>query len=190
VTIDVGTGDGRAVLATAAAAPATLVLGLDADAASMAESSRRAAGPARRGGLPNAMFLRAAAETPPALLAGIAARVTVRLPWGSLLRGCLGADPVVAAGLAALLAPGGELELLLAPVDRDRLGGLPTAAAAIIAAAATAFAPHGLAVVEAREATADEIRVSHSTWARRLLAGNRHGTAAVDRAVVLVRLRS
>jgi len=190
VTIDVGTGDGRAVLATAAAEPTTLVLGFDADAASMAESSRRAAGPARRGGLPNAMFLRVAAEAPPPPLARMAARVTVHFPWGSLLRGCLGADPAVAAGVASLVRPGCELELLLAPARRDRLAGLPTTSAAVVAAAAAALAPHGLAVVEGRPATAHEIRNSHSTWAKRLLAGNRRGTKAIDRAVVLVRLRS
>jgi 16S rRNA (adenine(1408)-N(1))-methyltransferase len=190
VTIDVGTGDGRAVLATAAAEPTTLILGLDAHVASMAGSSRRAAGPAHRGGLANAMFLRAAAEAPPAPLAGIASRVTVRFPWGSLLRGCLGLDPAVAAGIGGLLAPGGELKLLLAPAERDRLTSLPTTTVAVIEAAAAAFAPHGLAVLEARDATADEIRTSHSTWAKRLLAGNRHGTARVDRAVVVVRLRS
>lgn len=191
MTIDVGTGDGRAVLATAAAEPTTLVLGLDAAAASMAESSRRAAVPSHRGGLPNAMFVLAAAEAPPTPLAGIAARVTVRFPWGSLLRGCLGADPAVAAGVARLLmAPGGELELLLAPAGRDRLAGLPTEPAAIIEAAAAAFTLHELRVFEARAASAAEIRVSHSRWARRLLAGSRHEAAASDRAVVLVRLRS
>jgi len=39
-----------------------LVVGLDADAAGMAESSRRAA---RRNALPNALFAVAAAEHPP-----------------------------------------------------------------------------------------------------------------------------
>jgi 16S rRNA (adenine(1408)-N(1))-methyltransferase len=43
VAIDLGTGDGRHVLALAAARPDTLVIGVDANAAGMAESSRRAA---------------------------------------------------------------------------------------------------------------------------------------------------
>ena len=64
MTIDAGTGDGRAVLAAAAGEPATLVLGLDANAAGMAEASRRAARSGRRGGLPNAAFVLAAAESP------------------------------------------------------------------------------------------------------------------------------
>jgi 16S rRNA (adenine(1408)-N(1))-methyltransferase len=62
VTLDLGTGDGRYVLAAAAARPDMLVIGLDANAAGMAESSRRAA---RRGARPNALFAVAAAEHPP-----------------------------------------------------------------------------------------------------------------------------
>jgi 16S rRNA (adenine(1408)-N(1))-methyltransferase len=62
VTLDLGTGDGRHVLAAAAQRPDTLVIGLDANAAGMAEASRRAA---RKGALPNALFAVAAAEHPP-----------------------------------------------------------------------------------------------------------------------------
>ena len=62
MVIDLGTGDGRHVLAFAAARPDTLVIGIDANAAGMAEASRRAA---RRRALPNALFAVAAAEHPP-----------------------------------------------------------------------------------------------------------------------------
>ena len=50
------------MLAAAAACPETLTIGVDANAAGMAEVSRRAA---RRGALPNALFAVAAAEHPP-----------------------------------------------------------------------------------------------------------------------------
>jgi hypothetical protein len=156
----------------------------------MAEASRRAAAPVRRGGLPNALFVVAAAEAPPHELAGLAARVTVRFPWGSLLRGCLGRDVRVPAGLAQLVAPGGELELLLAPAERDGLHDFPTEPGAVIAAAAHAFRALGPDLVDGRVATDAEIRGSGSTWARRLLAGNRHDPARRGRTVVVVRLRS
>ena len=60
--LDLGTGDGRHVLAAARARPEVLVVGVDANAAGMAEASRRAA---RRGAVPNALFVVAAAEHPP-----------------------------------------------------------------------------------------------------------------------------
>ena len=156
------------MLAAAAHDPRTLALGIDAVAASMAESSRRAAGPLRKGGLRNAAFIVAAAEAMPPELRGIAGFVTVNLPWGSLLRGCLGTDPAVAGGIAGLVAPGGRLELLLAPAERDGLSGLPIEPTDVVDAASRTFGAAGFHLVEGRAATADELRASGSTWAKRL----------------------
>lgn len=157
------------MLAVAGREPATLVLGLDANAAAMAEASHRAARPAHKGGLPNAAFVVAAAEAPPAELVGLADLVTVRFPWGSLLRGVVGRDAAVTAGIAKLLRPGGALELLLAPIERDGLDGIPTSTDGLVAGATTAFAAHGFAVQSARQPGADEVRATGSTWARRLV---------------------
>lgn len=194
MTIDVGTGDGRAVLAAAAREPTTLALGIDASAAAMAEASRRAARAARKGGLDNARFVLAAAESLPAELAGQAALVTVLFPWGSLLRGCVGLDDAVACGVAGLVARGGVLELLLAPAERDGLAGVPTSQSAVAEAATRTFAAHGLEVVVARAATPAEIAATGSSWARRLgVAGRRNGSngsngSSADRSPVLIRL--
>jgi 16S rRNA (adenine(1408)-N(1))-methyltransferase len=178
VAIDLGTGDGRAVLTAAAAEPQTLVIGIDANAASMAESSRRAA----RSGIENVLFVAAAAEGLPAELTALAGRVTVTMPWGSLLAGCLGGNDAVAAGIASLLAPGGALELLLAPADRDRLAGLPTEPMLVIEAAKRTWEGCGLRLVVAHLASDQEIRESGSTWARRLLSN-----PAASRQVVAMR---
>jgi 16S rRNA (adenine(1408)-N(1))-methyltransferase len=183
VAIDLGTGDGRAVLAAAAREPSTLVLGLDANATAMAEASRRAAAASKRGGLPNAAFIVAAAEAAPAELQGIANVVTVRFPWASLLRGCVGKDPTVAAGVAGLAAAGGTLELLLAPSSRDGLDGLPVEPSRVAAAAIDAFADLGFVPQVARAATDAEIAASGSTWAKRL-----RSQRPVDRTVMLIRL--
>lgn len=176
--MDVGTGDGRAVLAAAAAEPTTLVLGLDADAASMIEASRRAARPVRRGGLPNVRFIVATAERPPDPLRGAGHLVTVRFPWGSLLRGCLGLDGNVAAGVGGLVAIGGTLELTLAPALHDGLDQLPVEPDEVDAAAARAFEPIGLQLVEARPATDAE---TGTTWGRRLLRGGARGRRGSER---------
>src|SRR5215211_1204309 len=191
--IDVGTGDGRAVLDAAAREPGSLVLGLDASAAAMIEASRRAAAPAGKGGRPNVRFVVASAEAAPRALAGSADLVTVRFPWGSLLRGCLGLDAGVATGVAGLVADGGALELLLAPASRDHLEGVPTGAQEVVAAAACAFEPFGFQLAVGRVATPAEIAAPGSTWAKRLAArrapgtGN-GGTPTAGRSVTFVRL--
>lgn len=185
-----GTGDGRAVLDLAAREPGTLALGLDANATTMADASRRAARPAHRGGRPNARFVLAAAETPPPALLGAADLVTVRFPWGSLLRGVVGLDEAVAAGIASVVAPRGTLEVLLAPSARDHLDGVPTETDDIVVAATRAFAPRGFDLAVGRAATAVEVAGSGSTWAKRLAAGRKASTSVADheRAVTLVRL--
>jgi 16S rRNA (adenine(1408)-N(1))-methyltransferase len=175
VAVDLGTGDGRHVLAAAARQPDTLVVGVDANADAMADSSRRAS--RGRTALPNALFAVAAAEQPPEALHGLAASLTVNFPWGSLLRGLLGADDAVLAGVARLMTPGAEGAVLLSVVPRDGLPPVPA-----WASLAAAYEGYGLELVEMRPATPEEVAASGSSWAKRLRAGR-------ERPVTLLRLR-
>jgi 16S rRNA (adenine(1408)-N(1))-methyltransferase len=176
VAVDLGTGDGRHVLAAAARRPDTLVIGVDANAAAMADSSRRAS--RGRAALPNALFAVAAAERPPEALHGMAGSLTVNFPWGSLLRGLLGEDDAVLAGVARLMAPGAEGAALLSVVPRDGMPAVPPPASL-----APAYARHGLELVEMRAATPEEVAASGSSWAKRLRAGR-------ERPVTLLKLRA
>ena len=168
--VDLGTGDGRAALTLAESEPGTLVIGIDADAASMAETSRRAARPPARGGRPNLLFVVAAAETPPPELLGVADEVRILFPWGSLLRGVLGADEWVAGGIAALARPGGRVSAIVSVTSRDGLDGIatldPTRLVGIAAARRS-----GLRLTAAQQVDADHVRATRSTWGRRLLGG-------------------
>lgn len=182
--VDLGTGDGRAVIAAAATDPRALVVGLDADASAMAAASRRAAGPARKGGLPNALFVVASAEAPGAELSGMADLVTVRFPWGSLLRGVLGLEDAVARGIAALPRPGGGLvEAFVSVTARDRLDGIRVLDATVLGRLAASHRRFGLELVSAAPASVDEVRATRSSWGRRLLA------SGSDRPVWRLRLR-
>jgi 16S rRNA (adenine(1408)-N(1))-methyltransferase len=171
VIVDLGTGDGRAVLARAAADPAALVIGIDAAAASMAESSRRAARSVRRGGAPNALFLAAGAEALDPVLAAAADLVTVAFPWGSLLLGALGLDANVADALGRLVKPGGTVLVHVSIAGRDGIAGIDWLDAAGVADAAARLASHGLLVRSAEIATPAGIAATGSTWGRRLGAG-------------------
>ena len=184
LAVDVGAGGGRAVLASAATAPQTLVVGLDADAASMVAASRRAAASPSRGGRPNAMFVVGAAEDLPGPFERLADEVSVRFPWGSLLRGAIGEPGPVSRGLAAMVRAGGNLGLLLAlqPKDGfDDLLPLVSEPATLEARLRELYEPIGLQVRDCRWATADEIAAAQSSWARRLRVGG-------ERQAVLARL--
>jgi 16S rRNA (adenine(1408)-N(1))-methyltransferase len=138
----------------------------------MAESSLRAARSGQKGGLPNAVFLVAAAERPPEELVGIADEVTITMPWGSLLDGALALDRALdaSAGIAALLAPGGRAVVLLSVDARDRLA-LPTLDGSMADELAARWRRHGLTLSGLEPASDATIAASGSSWARRLGAG-------------------
>ena len=159
------------MLATAAEQPDALVIGVDASANAMSEASRRAARPARRGGLPNARFVVAAAEALPPELDGCADALSVHFPWGSLLRGLLDADPAILAGIARVTRPGAAVTFLLSVTEHDRSIGPAALDERTFAALAPRYAAHGLGLGEARPATPDDLSRAHSTWAKRLGAG-------------------
>ena len=140
----------------------------------MAEASRRAEARPSRGGHPNIVFVATGVEHVPLALDGLADRVTVRFPWGSLLRGALGLDGPVAAAIARLVAPDGRLEIVLSIVDRDGAAvGRGAFGTQDVERMATVYAELGLDLTEARRLTPDEVRATGSTWARRLRTGDR-----------------
>ncbi len=98
--MDLGTGDGAAVLRLARRCPDALVIGVDSSADALADASRRAA---RRGGLPNALFLVGDARESLDALRGRLAEVRIVLPWGSLLRPILEGEEKFALAVAGAL---------------------------------------------------------------------------------------
>jgi 16S rRNA (adenine(1408)-N(1))-methyltransferase len=149
------------------------VLGIDADVRAPAEASRRVARRARSADDRRAWFVASGVEGLPTGLTGLADLVTVRFPWGSLLRGVLGADHGVAASIARLVAPGGRLEITLSLVARDRHDTAADAFGATdVERMTTTFAWLGLIRTETRRLSAAEVAAIPSTWARRLRAGD------------------
>jgi 16S rRNA (adenine(1408)-N(1))-methyltransferase len=166
--VDLGTGDGRFVLAHAAEHPDRFVRGVDAVAEPMQDASRRAARPAGRGGLPNARFVVASLDALPAELDGVADLVTVHFPWGSLRAAAAGHDPDATARLVRLLAPGGRLELLIADGERDAAAPIDPERVVDV------YRTLGVEAGEVRPATVRDAVDANSSWGKRLL---RHPSA-------------
>ena len=150
------------------------MLAIDASHAGMRQASWRAARSARRGGLPNAVFVVSSLEGLPPQLNGLSTLVAVHFPWGSLLHAALGDDADGAERIAALVAPGGLLRLLVSASPRDAgRGAMDIEPAAIVAA----YAALGMMPVSCRVATPADIAESRSSWGRRLLTSG-HGRQA------------
>jgi 16S rRNA (adenine(1408)-N(1))-methyltransferase len=164
VIVDVGTGDGRVVLARAAHDPAALLIGVDAVAASMAEASRRA----DRRGPSNALFLAAGVETLPASpLTGSADLVTVMFPWGSLLRGVLGLDERALCGVASVARPAARIEVLTSVIPSDGIPGIERLDASRRPRIEAAWSAAGLELTSMCAAAPADTTAA-SSWARRL----------------------
>ena len=91
--------------------------------------------------------------------------MTINFPWGSLLRGVLGHDDAALAGVAALLAPGAIAHILVSVIARDGVPGVHDDLEAV-------YGSYGLALLERRAASPEEIAASGSTWAKKLRAGS------------------
>jgi predicted RNA methylase len=182
VSIDLGTGDGRLPYTLAARGPERLFVGVDANAAAMRAVSSRA----RRAGMSNVLYVRAAVESLPEELRGVADRVTVVLPWGSLLAAVARPDPSLLPRVRDLCRPGAFLSVVLAiHPERDRAElrrlGLPTLDEAHLEGDLPAgFATAGFRVTRVRGLSADELAQWPSTWARKLAHGRPRPVFQVD----------
>lgn len=178
--VDVGTGDAHFPYHLAAQRSDWLVIGLDALDEPMGEIAYRAVRKPARGGRSNLVLLRAAIESVPVELHGIADEVDVLLPWGALLEGIVRARPEVVDGIAALARPGarvnvtlnGEIWLDSTPA---RYGDLPVATPEYVAdVIEPEFRRAGIDLGTARYLTAAEAKALPTTWARRLGHGRPH----------------
>jgi tRNA G46 methylase TrmB len=91
------------VLRLARARPTALVIGVDTNASGLQDASRRGARPARKGGLPNALFVVADARSALEDLCGRVHELRITLPWGSLLRAVLEGERKFALAVAGSL---------------------------------------------------------------------------------------
>jgi 16S rRNA (adenine(1408)-N(1))-methyltransferase len=103
--IDLGTGDGRFVIHAARRDPHLFAVGVDACRENLQRASRCAP--------QNALFVIANAQALPPELYGLASRLAINFPWGSLLSGLLDSDPALLDGMRAVMQPGAALEVRL-----------------------------------------------------------------------------
>jgi hypothetical protein len=158
--IDIGTGDGRFVLHAARVRPTLLAIGVDACRENLRATSRNAPR--------NALFAIADARALPPELRGLANRIAINFPWGSLLGALLAGDTGLLSGLAAIARPGEALEI--------RLNGGALAAAGWSFAAGgervrQVLSGSGFVVQRAVELDVRALRACPTTWARRLAFG-------------------
>jgi hypothetical protein len=158
--IDLGTGDGRFLRHLTEAHPGTFGIGVGACRENLRAASRREGA--------NALFVIANTHCLPTELAGLAARVTINFPWGSLLADLLAADPAFMQGLSAISLPGARLEVCLNAAALAETGRSLEQGALQIQSNLRA---HGFCLRPPARLDTHSLRAYPTTWARRLAFG-------------------
>jgi 16S rRNA (adenine(1408)-N(1))-methyltransferase len=186
VAIDIGTGDGRLPYALARQEPDRLCIGLDANAANL----RHRSGRALRDRMANVLYVRAAVEDLPPELAGVADRLSIVLPWGSLLAAVALPHVDVLRGIRGLCQPGATLSVVLGlDPSRDRaelarLGIKPLDGAFHNGDFAAAYAAAGFRIESVRSVDDGALAAYPSTWARQLAHGRERRFVRIEAEAV------
>jgi len=130
------------------------------------------------------IYVRASVEVLPLELAGVADRVTVVLPWGSLLAAVARPSVPALAGIRMLCQPEASLSVVLSVAERDRREarrlGVPPLDSGHLQDLAPGYAAAGFTVTSVRELGRDHLAAWPSTWARRLAHGQPRPVFQVD----------
>lgn len=163
--VDLGAGDGSFVANLAKHDPGTLHIGVEPNHASLIDVSRRR----RPGDLleSNVCFVLGSWQDLPGELSGVAARVTVLFPWGSLLQAAAIADDTFLDAIRGIAAPGAQLELVTAIDAATDAGELRRLGLAGLEPEriAEAWRSRGLAVEQTQLAASHPYQ---TTWWRRI----------------------
>ncbi len=158
--IDLGTGDGRFALDFAMRNPDWFVIGLDACRENLREHSHAVR--------PNLLFAICEAQSLPWELTGMASRLTINFPWGSLLGGLLSGQPALMRGLASIATPQATLEVRL---NAGALAEEGTTLSAGTDQVHDMLVQAGWLMDPPQSISVPALRSLPSTWARRLAFG-------------------
>ena len=160
IQLDLGTGDGRFVCKMAEQYKDRFFIGVDACRENLHVNSRKS--------LPNALFVVTNAQALPHELNGLASRVSINFPWGSLLEGMLNDDPCLIKGLSAVTRPYADMELYLNADALSTAGWSLDSGADQIENILNAAGWNTRSRVCLKS---DDLRVIPTTWAKRLAFG-------------------
>ncbi len=174
IHIDLGTGDGRFVYENALKDRAGLYIGIDPAEKQLKEYSIKAV----KKKLENALFVVASVELLPKEFGSVADKVSIILPWGSLLEKIANPEEVWARNITDMLKPDGELELLfgyapnLEPSEVERLN-LPFLSLELVKDQIIPSFTRlgGMKLQEFRELLKEQLKSYPTSWAKKLTYG-------------------
>ena len=146
--------------AIAAKYPQDFVIGIDACRENLVKVSRSASA--------NSLFVIANAQDLPSELKGLASRVSINFPWGSLLEGLVQNDAAMLQSLLMLMPTKAELEIRLNASALAQAGFSLEDGAILVR---ESLRENGFRVSPSSMMLAEDLAIYPTTWAKRLAYG-------------------
>ena len=160
--------------ATSRKEPGKFFIGIDANVKPLEKPSMKATRKPSKGGLPNALFAQSTVEDLPEDFDGVANRIHINFPWGSLLKAVATGETKVLTDLRRISASGALLEIVVGiDPERDKFEierlGLPDLSDDYIKSSLLPkFLTTGFFSLENSVLGPDEWRKIETSWARKL----------------------
>lgn len=155
--------------------PGRLLIASDANPSALEEIAWRAGRKPARGGVSNLLCIAEPLDVLANQLGAVADRITVILPWGSLLRAVALPEIVSLGNIARLCLPNAAVEIVISYDQHDAREGAPLGIARLdeqsIAALQQPYARAGLEITAAESIPHQQLAGYETTWARRLTYG-------------------
>ena len=173
VVLDLGTGDGRFVYKKALKEPKALFIGLDPSAKQLAIYAKKAV----KSKVDNTLFIVNSLENIKDEFNGLADKIYVFLPWGTLLQHLIKPTKEYVEKLATILKSEGNIEIILGytedsePTQVERLQLANLSMEYLQANVVTVFKDTGLNLKELVELNKTELATLETTWGKKLAFG-------------------
>jgi 16S rRNA (adenine(1408)-N(1))-methyltransferase len=171
-----GSGDARGPYHWAGREPVRLFIASDANASSLEEIAWRAGRKPARGGVSNLLCIGEPLEVLANELGAVTDRISVILPWGSLLRSVALPEVDRLRHIARLCLPDGAVEIVFSyDQQQDAREGAPLGTVVLdekhIAMLAEPYALAGLEILSTQNIPQRQLTAYETTWAKRLAFG-------------------
>lgn len=173
IEIDLGTGDGRFVYKNALLRNGTFFIGVDPAEKQLEIYSKKAV----KEKVKNLIYVVASFEIIPSELKGVADKIYLNLPWGTLLENIVKPTKRGLGQLLELLKEKGELEIILGyaqefdPSETKRLNLPPINLSLISDIIVPAFEEKDFLAKESYEMSKKQLADVETTWAKKLRFG-------------------
>lgn len=174
VEIDLGTGDGRYVYKNAKVNHETLFIGIEPIQKQLENYSRKS----QKENISNALYILGSIEYFPEELIGIADKLTIILPWGSLLQSITNPNYEKTSLISSILKSNGVCEIILGysqehePTETERLELQNLSEDYLKSTVIPMFGKNNLHLTEIKSLGKSDLKSIESTWSKKLSFGN------------------